>query len=105
MKCHVIILLILLYTTGTTYTFYEIEKQKETIKEKTKTKKTNQKRKTRKRKQKEKEKIEETNCCRDSPPQARWQTLEKKRGGKKEKITKTTLLVNRVRAHLNEPFS
>ena len=30
------------------------------------------------------------------PPQAKWPTLEKERAGKKEKITKTPLLVNRV---------
>ena len=83
---------LLTYTTGTTYTFYEIEKRKEKQKHK-------QKRQIERAKEKN-EKIKETICR--APPRRRGgqhlknNELEKKEN-KNNKITKTPLLVNRVR--------
>ena len=100
MQCHVIILLLIIDTTGTTYTFYEIEKGKGTIKEKTKTEKTNRKRKRRKNERKLQQKKQYV----VAPPRRRGgQHLKKNELEKKNKITKTPL--NRVRQRTEEKIT
>ena len=97
MQCHVMIL----NMKGTTYTFYELEKRKGTIKEKTETRKTNRERK--RKKMKAKTRRNNLSC---PPPRRRGgQHLKKNELEKRKKITKTPLLVNRVRQRTKEKIT